>query len=163
MMEEMARLVAGRIDVGQAAVHVTVTLLCWLLTVAAILIDLWDGIYTARRLGERLHSHRFRDTVRKAGEYWRVLLFGFVADTLCVLFPWYKLPYLTMLVCMALIVIEARSVFEHIRRRKSGIARVPDVVGKIVECVTRKDAVRLIESLRDELDKQDGNPKKRQE
>ena len=70
------------------------------------------------KLGEKLHSHKFRHTVQKAGEYWRLLLFGFIADTLGLLLPWYALPYITMVLCVSLVFIEMKSVFEHYKRRK---------------------------------------------
>lgn len=131
--------------------HIAVTLLCWVLVIMAILIDLWDGIYTARKLGERLHSHKFRHTVQKAGEYWRLLLFGFIADTLGLLLPWYALPYITMALCVSLVFIEMKSVFEHYKRRKSGLAALPGIAARIVECVTEKDAEKLINTIKDEL------------
>ena len=131
--------------------HIAVTLLCWVLVIMAILIDLWDGIYTARKLGERLHSHKFRHTVQKAGEYWRLLLFGFIADTLGLLFSWYALPYITMVLCLSLVFIEMKSVFEHYKKRKSGLAALPGIAARIVECVTEKDAEKLINTIKDEL------------
>ncbi len=147
------------LEKGRVYTHIVVTLLCWLLTVAAVLIDLWDGIYTARRTHERLRSHKFRRTVRKAGEYWRVLLFGFVGDTLGVLFPWYSLPYATMLLTACLVIVEARSVVEHFRRRKSELAKLPGLLEEIVGCLTEKDAKRLVGRIRDELGL-DGEKKK---
>ena len=45
------------VDMAHFYTHIAVTLLCWVLVIMAILIDLWDGIYTARKLGEKLHSH----------------------------------------------------------------------------------------------------------
>lgn len=152
MIETIRNMALGAVDMSHLASHIIVTLLCWLLTLAAILIDLWDGLYTARKLKERLYSHKFRRTVQKAGEYWRLLLFGFVADTLGILLPHYGLPYVTMMLCLGLTVIEAKSVFEHYKRRKSQLQVLPSLVARIVECATHKDAERLIEAIKDEFD-----------
>ena len=81
-MEKFIESIQGSIDIAHCYMHIAVTLLCWVLVIMAILIDLWDGLYTARKLGEKLHSHKFRHTRQNAGEYWRLLLFGFIADTL---------------------------------------------------------------------------------
>lgn len=141
------------VDMAHFYTHIAVTLLCWVLVIMAILIDLWDGIYTARKLGERLHSHKFRHTVQKAGEYWRLLLFGFIADTLGLLLPWYALPYITMALCVSLVFIEMKSVFEHYKRRKSRLAELPEIAARIVECVTEQDAKKLIATIKEELEK----------
>lgn len=82
----------------------------------------------------------------------RLLLFGFVADTLGILLPHYGLPYVTMMLCLGLTVIEAKSVFEHYKRRKSQLQVLPSLVARIVECATHKDAERLIEAIKDEFD-----------
>lgn len=151
-MEEFINEVVRNVSIGHVYMHVAVTLLCWALTVGAILVDLWDGVYTARKLGEKLRSHKFRRTVQKMGEYWRVLLFGFAADTLGVMLPWWGLPYVTMCMAAALVVVEAKSVFEHFRRRKSCLAELPSLVSQIVECAAEKDAVRLLAAIREELE-----------
>lgn len=151
-MEKFIESIQGSIDIAHCYMHIAVTLLCWVLVIMAILIDLWDGIYTARKLGEKLLSHKFRHTVQKAGEYWRLLLFGFIADTLGLLLPWYALPYITMALCVSLVFIEMKSVFEHYKRRKSGLAALPGIAARIVECVTEKDAVKLISAIKEELE-----------
>ena len=91
--------------------------------------------------------------MQKAGEYWRLLLFGFIADTLGLLLPWYALPYITMALCVSLVFIEMKSVFEHYKRRKSRLSELPEIAARIVECVTEQDAKKLIATIRDELEK----------
>ncbi len=129
--------------------HVGISVALWLLVVAAVLVDLWDGVYTAKVLRQRVHSHKLRVTVNKLGEYWRIMLLGFVADTIGVFFPFYTLPYLSVVFCLGLIGIEVKSVWEHIRRRKTGTEKLGDIVKAIVECAGDKDAQQLLKRISD--------------
>ena len=49
-----------------------------LLVIIAIMLDLWDGVYTAKKTNQRVHSHKLRVTIAKMSEYWRFLLIGFL-------------------------------------------------------------------------------------
>lgn len=129
--------------------HLMVSVGLWLLVIVAILIDLWDGVYTARRMHERIHSHKLRVTAAKISEYWRLMLVGFVIDTIGVLFPWWALPYLSILLCVGLVGVEAKSIFEHARKRKSHAAEIGDIYQLIIKAATDKDARRVIEHLKE--------------
>ena len=76
--------------------HLGISLSMWVLTICLVLLDLVDGVHTARVLHQRIHSHKLRATVVKFGEYWRFLLFGFFFDLAGVFFPWYGYPYMTI-------------------------------------------------------------------
>ena len=117
------------------------------LVIAAILLDLWDGVITARRTGLRVHSHKLRVTIAKMSEYWRFVLIGFLVDCLGSPFGFYGLPVLSMLFGAGLIIVEAKSMFEHARRRKSHTAKLPDIVKDIVRCAHENDAQKIIETL----------------
>lgn len=115
-----------------------------LLVIMAIMLDLWDGVYTAKRTGQRVHSHKLRVTIAKVSEYWRFLLIGFLADCLGFLFSFYFLPFLAMLFGMGLIVVEIISMFEHAKRRKSHLIDLPDIIDGIITASTKKDAEKII-------------------
>lgn len=141
--------IADTFDLRHFYVHCGVSLLLWFLVFCVVLLDLWDGIYTARRLKQPVRSHRLRATFSKFGEYWRIMLFGFIADTIGIMFPFYSLPYLSMLICLGIIVIEFRSVLEHSKRRKSKSADLPDIISGIVSAATEHDAISMIKRLDD--------------
>lgn len=129
-----------------------------LVVIVAIMLDLWDAVHTAKRTHERVHSHKLRKTIAKMSEYWRFVLIGFLVDCLGILFSFYLLPFVVILFGAGLIVVEARSMFEHARKRKSGMTGLPDIVRDIVACGHEKDAkkiVALLTSMSDKSDKDD--------
>lgn len=115
-----------------------------LLVSMAIMLDLWDGVYTAKRTGQRVHSHKLRVTIAKVSEYWRFLLIGFLADCLGFLFSFYFLPFMALLFGMGLIVVEIISMFEHAKRRKSHLIDLPEIIDGIIAATSKKDAEKII-------------------
>lgn len=115
-----------------------------LLVIMAIMLDLWDGVYTAKRTGQRVHSHKLRVTIAKVSEYCRFLLIGFLADCLGFLFSFYFLPFMALLFGMGLIVVEIISMFEHAKRRKSHLIDLPEIIDGIIAATSKKDAEKII-------------------
>ena len=115
-----------------------------LLVIMALMLDLWDGMYTAKRTGQRVHSHKLRVTIAKVSEYWRFLLIGFLADCLGFLFSFYFLPFMALLFGMGLIVVEIISMFEHAKRRKSHLIDLPEIIDGIIAATSKKDAEKII-------------------
>lgn len=122
-----------------------------LLVILAIIMDLWDGVYTARRIGERIHSHKLRVTLSKISEYFRFIAIGFLVDCVGMLFPFYFMPFVAMLFGVGLTIVEAKSMFEHARRRHSHTVEVPDIISSIIACAKEKDAHALIEEIEKRL------------
>ena len=120
-----------------------------LLVIIAIMLDLWDGVYTAKKTNQRVHSHKLRVTIAKMSEYWRFLLIGFLVDCLGVLFTLYFLPFAALLFGVGLIVVEIKSMFEHAKRRKSHMKELPEIINDIIEAVDKKDAMRIISQFSD--------------
>lgn len=118
-----------------------------LVVIIAIMLDLWDGVYTAKKTNQRVHSHKLRVTIAKMSEYWRFLLIGFLVDCLGVFFDFYFLPFVAVLFGFGLLVVETKSMFEHASRRKSHMTELPDIIKNIVECAHEKDAQKIIEQL----------------
>lgn len=115
-----------------------------LLVIMAIMLDLWDGVYTAKRTGQRVHSHKLRVTIAKVSEYWRFLLIGFLADCLGFLFSFYFLPFMALLFGMGLIVVDIISMFEHAKRRKSQLIDLPDIIDGIITASTKKKTLKRL-------------------
>lgn len=116
-----------------------------LLVVIAIMLDLWDGVHTAKILKDRVHSHKLRVTIAKMSEYWRFIIIGFLIDCLGVIFSFYIVPFVTILFGAGLIIVEIKSMFEHAKRRKSHTTQLPEIIRGIMEAATEKDAHDVIE------------------
>lgn len=129
--------------------HIGVTLMCWLTMFFSVLVDMWDGVQTARFMKEKVDSKGLRRTFAKAGDYWRMMLFGLMFDSLGLLFPWYILPYMIMVITVEVLVIEFRSVWEHNRRKRSHAAELPNVIANIIKCASEKDALELINKIKE--------------
>ena len=118
-----------------------------ILVITAIMLDLWDGVHTAKKTQQRVHSHKLRVTIAKMSEYFRFILIGFLVDCIGFLFSFYALPYIAVLFGVGLIIVEAKSMFEHANRRKSHTMELPDIIQSIVECAHDKDAKKLVEQI----------------
>lgn len=115
--------------------------------ILAIMLDLWDGVHTARVTKERVHSHKLRVTIEKVSEYWRFIVIGFLIDCIGCVFSFYFMPFAAVLFGIGLIIIEIKSMFEHAKRRKSHTTELPGILKSIVECANDKDAHDLIERI----------------
>lgn len=122
-------------------------LLVSLLVIGAIMLDLWDGVSTAKKLHKKVHSHKLRVTVTKMSEYWRFILIGFFVDCIGFIFSFYILPFVAIVFGVGLIVVEIKSMFEHAKRRKSQTAQLPDIWQGIVAAASEKDAQQIFQKI----------------
>lgn len=118
-----------------------------ILVITAIMLDLWDGVHTAKITNQRIHSHKLRVTISKISEYFRFIMIGFLVDCLGFVFDFYLLPFVALLFGAGLIAVEAKSMFEHANRRKSHTTELPTIIKSIMDCVNEKDAKKIIELL----------------
>lgn len=128
-------------------VRVCIVLVCWLFMVISVLIDFWSGTSTAKALGEKIQSKGFRRTIAKMCDYIKVMLFALMFDALGSLLSFYVAPFATMLCTVAIMVIEASSVIENSRRKKANAAHVPEMIRKIVQAATTKQANSILEQI----------------
>lgn len=130
------------------AVRVIIILSCWAIMVISTLIDFWSGTATAKALGEKLDSRGFRRTINKDADYMRIMLFALLFDALGISFVHsYILPFVTIIATIAVLCIEGKSVIENSRRKKAHAAEVPEVVKKIVQAATIKQAHNVLEQI----------------
>lgn len=118
-----------------------------LLVIMAIMLDLWDGVHTARVTKDRIHSHKLRVTIDKISEYWRFILIGFLIDCIGLIFSFYFMPFIAVLFGVGLIVIEIKSMFEHAKRRKSHTTDLPLIIRSIVNCANDKEAHDILDKV----------------
>lgn len=118
----------------------------------AILADLADGILTAKKLGQRIHSHKLRVTTTKFFEYWRFLAVAFVLDCIGLFVEWrfgmYPLPFASMIIGVGLVIVEIKSMFEHARRRKSNVTDVTAILGQVIEAANEQDARKALNAIK---------------
>lgn len=139
----------GLIERDKALMFAGVFLLVCIMVIAAILLDLWDGVHTAKKLNQRVHSHKLRVTIEKMSEYFRFILIAFLVDCLGLFFRAYAMPFVAILFGVGLIIVEAKSMFEHAGRRKSYATTLPEIIRAIVDCAHEKDARAIIEQFKD--------------
>lgn len=138
----------------------TIQFSCLAIIAVACFIDMWTGIDAARANKERIRSRPLRKTGVKIVDYFRLLVFFMLIDLLGLCFPWYNLPYGTVLGTVGVVIVEGLSVIENLKKKKSHAAEVADIVTKIVECLTKEDAEKIIRLIKD--DKNNSYNKQRQ-
>lgn len=132
-------------DVGHG---ITIIFVCFVLVVVACLIDLWTGVDAARKNREKIKSGILRRTVAKILDYLRVVVFGVLIDVLGLAFPWYSIPYASLLVTLGILLIEGKSVIENYQKSKSSAAKVVDMISTIIECGDHDTAEKIIKAIK---------------
>lgn len=127
--------------------HMAATFVCWILVVTAVLVDLSDGVYTARMLKVPIRSHKLRITINKCLEYFRLLILGFILDCFGLMFPQYGMPYATIVMSLGLVLVEGKSMYEHLKRRKSAAVELKDLLGAIVSAASERDAKAVMREI----------------
>lgn len=138
-------------DFAHIRLFVTIILGMWLIEVLAVIMDFWSGTNTAKVLGVELDSNGFRRSFAKLGDYWRVTVMFLFIDLTGSFFEWYHVPFATMLIAGCVVLIEARSVYENAKAKKSEVQKLPDVLRKIISCTDAKSASELLQKLTDTL------------
>lgn len=124
-----------------------VILIAWVGMAVACFADMWSGVSTAKALGEKIHSHRLRETLNKIKDYAGVMLPFLFVDIIGSMFSWYDMPFAQILLGLGAIFIEGWSIFENKKRKKSHAALLPDLIKQIIECGREKDAEAIIEAV----------------
>lgn len=106
------------------------------LVIAAVLLDLWDGIETSRALKQKVSSHRLRDSIRKILEYWRFLIAGSFIDSLAALSQTFQGAFITIAFAISIIAIEIKSMAEHAGRRKSNSKILGSIADRLLASIT---------------------------
>lgn len=137
--------------VDYLVIRMAIVMICWTFVFAANFLDFWSGRDTAKALGEKIDSQGYRRTFVKIGDYYRVLMFLLLFDLIGSLFPFYTLPFASILGSIAVISIELISVIENSKRKKSHAGDIPEIVKKIVQCATSKEGEKILDEIRKEL------------
>lgn len=133
----------------------------WLGMAVACFADMWSGVSTARAIGEKVHSHRLRETFQKIKDYAGVLLPFLCIDVIGSMFTFYYLPFFQIFIAAGSILIEGWSVIENKKRKRCHAALLPELVANIVKCAREKDAEAIIEAIQRLSTKKDTETNKR--
>lgn len=112
---------------------------------------MWTGIDAAKANKEKISSHGLRKTMTKITDYLRILMFALLPDVLGLFFSWYTMPYVAVLVTLGALGIEGISVVENSKKKKSSAGNIVDMISKIVECASEKDATALLTEIQTKL------------
>lgn len=93
------------------------------------------GITKDKRESPRLQSWEYvkQTMFEKMAVYWFFQTLVGLVGLILSLFPFYNLPYLSILFSIMICVTEGKSMWEHSRRRKDGVAKLPEAVQELVE------------------------------
>lgn len=123
-------------------------LIIWAVAFFATMIDLWTGVDAAKARKEVIHSGGFRQSITKYLDYWRFQMMAFFVDAIASLIPQYNTPYVSLLICVAIILIECKSVIENYKSKKSNAASIPQMAKDIINCNDIEKATELINSFK---------------
>lgn len=97
----------------------------------AIFVDLCAGVDKAKRHGEIRTSYGLRRTIHKIRDYFSVIMLFTLADIVASI--WFTLPFFTAVGTIAMVFIEAKSVYENKKDINKGIKDLPDVLLQILK------------------------------
>lgn len=123
----------GDYSLHHLAWHLSIVAFCILTSGLFSVADSASGIYTAKKTGEKLRSHRLRKMFEKMAVYWFFQVLVGIVGLILSLFPFYNLPYLSILFAIMICMTEGRSMWEHSKRRRDGVAKLPEAVQELID------------------------------
>lgn len=139
---EVIKIGMGDYSLHHLAWHLLIVAFGILTTGVFSVADTVSGIYTAKKTGEKLRSHRLRKTFEKMAVYWFFQILVAIVGLIFSLMPWYNLPYLSMVLAVGICITEGRSMWEHSRRRKDGVAKIPETMQELIDLVGGEDELK---------------------
>jgi hypothetical protein len=97
----------------------------------SVLIDLFFGVKRAKRLKTVRTSFGYRRTITKLTSYFGLMLMLSIADIAASVI--FKMPYFTVASAIGIVAVEAKSVFENIKKDEKNIAEVQKLLLKLFE------------------------------
>lgn len=133
----------GDYSLHHLAWHVSIVAFCILTSGVFSVADTVSGIYTAKKTGEKLRSHRLRKMFEKMAVYWFFQVLVGIVGLILSLFPFYNLPYLSILFAVMICIAEGKSMWEHAQRRKDGVAKLPEAVQELIDLAGGEEELKL--------------------
>lgn len=116
----------------------------WSVVLLAMIIDFYFGIKKARQIGEARSSEGYKRSVAKFNQYFAMLVFAFFFDAIVPFsyffeFPISAIPAVSLLVTVALVFTEAKSVNEKADEKQR--RKVQTSIFQVMELLEKKDDV----------------------
>lgn len=140
---EIIKIGMGDYSLHHLAWHVSIVAFCILTSGVFSVADTVSGIYTAKKTGEKLRSHRLRKMFEKMAVYWFFQVLVGIVGLILSLFPFYNLPYLSILFAVMICIAEGKSMWEHAQRRKDGVAKLPEAVQELIDLAGGEEELKL--------------------
>lgn len=121
---------------------------CLILILVACTIDMWTGIDAAKANKEPIRSRPLRKTGIKIVDYYRLVICFLLVDILGACFPCYDKPYGVIIGTAGVLIVEGWSVIENLRKKKSHAAEAAELTKKIIECVAKDEAEKIIKAIK---------------
>ena len=150
---EIIKIGMGDYSLHHLVWHLSIVAFCILTSGLFSVAATVSGIYTAKKTGEKLRSHRLRKMFEKMAVYWFFQVLVGIVGLILSLFPFYNLPYLSILFAIMICAAEGRSMWEHSRRRHDGVAKLPEAVQELIDLAGGEDELKraLLDMVRKRL------------
>lgn len=141
---EFVRSGMGDYSLQHLVWHLLIVAFCIFTTGIFSVADTVSGVYTAKKTGEKLRSHRLRKMFEKMMVYWFFQVLVGVVGLILSLFSFYNLPYLSIIFAIMICVAEGRSMWEHSKRRRDGIAKLPEAIQELIDLAGGEDELKHV-------------------
>lgn len=141
---EIIKIGMGDYSLHHLVWHLSIVAFCILTSGLFSVADTVSGIYTAKKTGEKLRSHRLRKMFEKMAVYWFFQVLVGIVGLILTLFPFYNLPYLSILFAIMICAAEGRSMWEHSRRRHDGVAKLSEAVQELIDLAGGEDELKRV-------------------
>lgn len=139
---EIIKLGMGDYSLNHLGWQLAIVAVCIVVTGIFSIADTMSGIYTAKKTGEKLRSHRLRKTFEKMAVYWFFQILVAIVGVLLSVFSWYDLPYLSLIFAIMICISEGLSMWEHSKRRKDGVAKIPETMQELIDLVGGEEELK---------------------
>ena len=134
----------------------------WCAVLISMIIDFYFGIRKANQIGEVRSSEGYKRSVAKFNQYFGMLLYAFIFDTIVPIsyffeFPISAIPVVSLLATVALVFTEAKSVHEKADEKQR--RKVNASVIQVLELIEKKNDVlhEFLTTYKKEKDEKDNN------
>ena len=118
-------------DWSQINVLLTVLAVLYACVFMSVIVDLFFGVRRAKRLKIVRTSFGYRRTITKLTSYFGLMIMLSIADIVASVV--FDMPYFTVIGAIGIILVEAKSVFEHLRQETKNVEDVQKMLFKLFE------------------------------
>lgn len=139
---EIIKIGMGDYSLHHLAWHLLIVAFCIVTTGVFSVADTISGIYTAKKTGEKLRSHRLRKTFEKMVTYWFFQILVAIVGVILSLISWYNLPYFSIILALVICYTEGCSMWEHCKRRRDGVTKIQETMQELIDLVGGEEELK---------------------